>query len=101
MSTSGTETEPGYHGGNAAGGRPPLPRPRLRHRRSHRGSAEEDAARHAGRGPRLADAMRVIVLGSCGAWPAAGQACAGHLVEHDGFQLVVDLGYATLPRLLE
>lgn len=46
-------------------------------------------------------AVRVIVLGGCGAWPAAGLACAGHLVEHDGFQLVVDLGYATLPRLLE
>jgi ribonuclease BN (tRNA processing enzyme) len=46
-------------------------------------------------------AVRVIVLGGCGAWPAAGQACTGHLVEHDGFRLVVDLGYATLPRLLE
>jgi ribonuclease BN (tRNA processing enzyme) len=45
--------------------------------------------------------MRVTVLGGCGAWPAAGLACAGHLVEHDGFRLVVDLGYATLPRLLE
>lgn len=45
--------------------------------------------------------MRLIVLGGCGAWPAAGQACSGHLVEHDGFHLVVDLGYATLPRLLE
>jgi ribonuclease BN (tRNA processing enzyme) len=45
--------------------------------------------------------VRVIVLGGCGAWPGAGQACAGHLVEHDGFRLVVDLGYATLPRLLE
>ena len=45
--------------------------------------------------------MRVIVLGGCGAWPAAGQACCGHLVEYDGFRLVVDLGYATLPRLLE
>ena len=45
--------------------------------------------------------MRVVVLGGCGAWPAAGLACAGHLVEHDGFRLVVDLGYATLPRLLE
>jgi len=45
--------------------------------------------------------VRIIVLGGCGAWPAAGQACTGHLVEHDGFQLVVDLGYATLPRLLE
>jgi ribonuclease BN (tRNA processing enzyme) len=45
--------------------------------------------------------MRIIVLGGCGAWPAAGQACAGHLIEHERFQLVVDLGYATLPRLLE
>jgi len=45
--------------------------------------------------------VRVIVLGGCGAWPAAGQACAGHLVEHEHFRLVVDLGYATLPRLLE
>jgi ribonuclease BN (tRNA processing enzyme) len=45
--------------------------------------------------------VRVVVLGGCGAWPAAGQACAGHLVEHDGYQLVVDLGYSTLPRLLE
>jgi ribonuclease BN (tRNA processing enzyme) len=44
--------------------------------------------------------VRVVVLGGCGAWPTAGQACAGHLIEHDGFQLVVDLGYATLPRLL-
>jgi ribonuclease BN (tRNA processing enzyme) len=45
--------------------------------------------------------VRVIVLGGCGAWPAAGDACTGHLVEHDGFQLLVDLGYATLPRLLQ
>ncbi len=44
--------------------------------------------------------MRVTVLGGCGAWPAAGQACSGYLVEHDGFLLVVDPGYATLPRLL-
>jgi ribonuclease BN (tRNA processing enzyme) len=45
--------------------------------------------------------LRIVVLGGCGAWPAAGQACVGHLVEVDGFQLVVDLGYATMPRLLE
>jgi ribonuclease BN (tRNA processing enzyme) len=45
--------------------------------------------------------MRLTVLGGCGAWPAAGQACSGYLVEHDGFQLLVDPGYATLPRLLE
>jgi ribonuclease BN (tRNA processing enzyme) len=41
------------------------------------------------------------VLGGCGAWPAAGQACSGYLVDHDGFLLLVDPGYATLPRLLE
>jgi ribonuclease BN (tRNA processing enzyme) len=45
--------------------------------------------------------MRMTVLGGCGAWPAAGRACSGYLVEHDGFRLVVDPGYATLPRLLE
>ena len=45
--------------------------------------------------------MRVTVLGGCGAWPAAGQACSGYLVEHDGFRLLIDPGYATTPRLLE
>ena len=45
--------------------------------------------------------MRITVLGGCGAWPAAGQACSGYLVEHDGFRVLVDPGYATLPRLLE
>lgn len=44
--------------------------------------------------------MRLTVLGGCGAWPEAGQACSGYLLEHDGFRLVIDLGYATLPRLL-
>jgi len=45
--------------------------------------------------------MRLTVLGSCGAWPAARQACSGYLLEHDGFRLLVDLGYAVVPRLLE
>ena len=45
--------------------------------------------------------MRLTVLGGCGAWPEAGQACSGFLVEQDGFRLLVDLGYATVPRLLE
>jgi ribonuclease BN (tRNA processing enzyme) len=45
--------------------------------------------------------MRLTVLGRCGAWPDAGQACSGYLVEHDGFRLLVDLGYAVVPRLLE
>jgi ribonuclease BN (tRNA processing enzyme) len=44
--------------------------------------------------------MKLTVLGGCGAWPAAGQACSGYLVEHDGFCLLIDPGYATLPRLL-
>ncbi|GAB2845251.1 MBL fold metallo-hydrolase [Actinoallomurus bryophytorum] len=44
--------------------------------------------------------MRMTVLGSCGAWPAAGRACSGYLIEDDGFRLLVDPGYATLPRLL-
>src|SRR5262245_39085937 len=43
--------------------------------------------------------MRLTVLGTCGGWPDAGQACSGYLIEHDGFHLVVDLGYATVPRL--
>lgn len=45
--------------------------------------------------------MRLTILGGCGAWPDAGQACSGYLVEHEGFRLLVDLGYATVPRLLE
>src|SRR5215472_6443568 len=44
--------------------------------------------------------MRLTVLGGCGAWPAAGSACSGYLVEHDGFRLLIDPGYAILPRLL-
>ncbi|HZN77233.1 MAG TPA: MBL fold metallo-hydrolase [Micromonosporaceae bacterium] len=44
--------------------------------------------------------MRLTVLGGCGAWPEANGACSGYLVEHDGFRLLVDVGYATVPRLL-
>jgi ribonuclease BN (tRNA processing enzyme) len=43
---------------------------------------------------------RLVVLGSCGAWPEAGRACGGFVLEHAGFRVVLDLGYATLPRLL-
>ncbi|WP_309113250.1 MBL fold metallo-hydrolase [Saccharothrix sp.] len=42
----------------------------------------------------------VRVLGGCGAYPEPGRACSGFLVEWDGFRLVLDMGYATLPRLL-
>ena len=34
--------------------------------------------------------MRLTVLGGCGAWPEAGQACSGYLVEQDGFRLLID-----------
>lgn len=44
---------------------------------------------------------RLTVLGGCGAWPEPGRACSGFVLEHDGFRLVLDLGYATLPRLLD
>jgi ribonuclease BN (tRNA processing enzyme) len=45
-------------------------------------------------------ASRLVVLGGCGAWPEPGRACSGFVVEHDGFRVVLDLGYGTLPRLL-
>jgi len=44
---------------------------------------------------------RLVVLGSCGAWPEAGRACSGFLLEHNGFRAVLDLGYGTLPRLFD
>jgi ribonuclease BN (tRNA processing enzyme) len=43
----------------------------------------------------------VVVLGTCAAWPERGRAASGFLLEYDGFRLVLDLGYATFPRLLE
>ncbi|MFS8100466.1 MBL fold metallo-hydrolase [Lentzea alba] len=45
--------------------------------------------------------MRLTVLGSCGAYPEPGRACSGFAVEESGFRLVLDLGYGTLPRLLD
>lgn len=45
--------------------------------------------------------MRLHIFGGCGVWPAAGLACGGYLVEHKGFRLLIDPGYAILPRLLE
>jgi ribonuclease BN (tRNA processing enzyme) len=44
--------------------------------------------------------MRLTVLGGRGAWPDAGQACSGYLVEHEGFRLLIDPGYAIVPRLV-
>lgn len=46
--------------------------------------------------PRMGD---LTVLGSCGAWPEPGRACAGFLLSHNGFRVVLDLGYGTASRL--
>jgi ribonuclease BN (tRNA processing enzyme) len=45
--------------------------------------------------------MRLTVLGGWGGWPAPGGACSGYLLDHDGFRLLVDPGYAVVPRLLQ
>ena len=45
--------------------------------------------------------MRLTVLGGAGGYPPASGACSGYLIEHDGFRLLVDPGYAIVPRLLE
>lgn len=44
--------------------------------------------------------MRLTVLGSSGAYPTAGNPCSGLLLEHDGFHLLLDVGYATFPALI-
>jgi ribonuclease BN (tRNA processing enzyme) len=45
--------------------------------------------------------MKLTILGGAGAWPPAAGACSGYLVEEAGFRLLIDPGYAVLPRLLE
>ena len=45
--------------------------------------------------------MKLTILGGAGGWPPAGGACSGYLVEHEGFRLLVDPGYAVAPRLFE
>ncbi|SCK35661.1 MBL fold metallo-hydrolase [Streptomyces sp. WMMB 322] len=44
--------------------------------------------------------MELTVLGGCGAWPTSTQGCSGYLVTCEGFRLLIDPGYATLPALL-
>lgn len=45
--------------------------------------------------------MNLTVLGGCGAWPTRTQGCSGYMVVCEGFRLLIDPGYATLPALLE
>ncbi len=66
----------------------------VRCRRASRGGNDRRQA-----GPRRLT-VELRVIGGCGAWPAAGEACSGYLLEHDGFRLLIDPGYAVLPRLL-
>ena len=42
--------------------------------------------------------LKLTIVGGCGGWPAAGEACSGYLLEHDGFRLLIDPGYAVLPE---
>jgi ribonuclease BN (tRNA processing enzyme) len=44
--------------------------------------------------------MRLTVLGGGGIWPQPGRPCGGYVVEHEGFVLVIDPGYATVPEML-
>ena len=45
--------------------------------------------------------MRLTVLGSSAAFPGPGRAASGYLLQHDGFNLCVDLGTGTLSALQE
>ncbi|GAA1700987.1 MBL fold metallo-hydrolase [Fodinicola feengrottensis] len=45
--------------------------------------------------------MELKIIGGDGAFPAPGGACNGYVVEHDGFRLLIDPGYAVFPRLTE
>ena len=45
--------------------------------------------------------MRLTVLGGAGGFPPGGGACSGYLIEHEGARLLVDPGYAIVPRLLQ
>lgn len=44
--------------------------------------------------------MRLVILGSCGGYPAPDRACSGYLVEAGSHRLWIDAGSGTLARLL-
>ncbi|MCH1626839.1 MBL fold metallo-hydrolase [Ferdinandcohnia quinoae] len=43
--------------------------------------------------------MKVTVIGFWGGFPAANEATSGYLIEHDGYQLLVDCGSGVLSQL--
>ncbi|WP_433044695.1 MBL fold metallo-hydrolase [Dactylosporangium sp. CS-033363] len=44
--------------------------------------------------------MRLHVIGGAGAYPTPEAGCSGYVLEHDGFVLLVDPGYATAQAVL-
>jgi ribonuclease BN (tRNA processing enzyme) len=45
--------------------------------------------------------VKLTIFGGDGGFPSPGGATSGYLLEHQGFHLLLDPGYATLPRLTQ
>ena len=43
--------------------------------------------------------MKLTILGCAGTFPSAESPCSGYLIQHDGYQLIVDLGAGALGQL--
>jgi len=44
--------------------------------------------------------MKITILGNCGPYPRAGEACSGYLLEDGEYKILIDCGNGTLSRLL-
>jgi ribonuclease BN (tRNA processing enzyme) len=43
--------------------------------------------------------VRLLVLGSAGSYPAPASACSSYLLQHDGYQLLIDAGNGSMSNL--
>ncbi len=43
--------------------------------------------------------MRLAVIGSAGSYPAPASACSSYLLQHDGYQLLIDAGNGSMSNL--